>query len=402
MRPRQGLIELFSTFVQFDADRFNGWVADPRLKRSIEKALNSQLPSSSIESFWALYWHKQWEEQTTQLAKNHLLAYLQEPCYWVAQKAAHNFTSSQYSLTDCFQLATIQIDKVLKGFDAQQGFNLKSYASAAFNSIIRDHLRQKGEVDICTDWSLLRKVSQKRLCQALEQRGISSTALDSYVLAWTCFKTCYVPNQKNSTRRLEKPGSEVWAAIATLYGAERYTNLAKAGEAISAKQIESWMSTCAKAIRDYLYPASVSINAPTPGHGSSEFIDQLTQSDQLTPLTHLISQEEQDLRQQQQTDLSNLLQQMIEALDPGAKSLLQLYYSGSTTQQQIAAELNLKQYAISRQLGRIRKALLLGLTTWSQETLHITPSSDVLKYTSVVLEEWLQHHFAGFPQPAAD
>ncbi len=388
--------------MQFDGDRFQRWVADPRLKRSIEVALKAQGTSLATENFWALYWHKQWQGQTTQLAKNHLLAYLQESGYWVAQKAATNFTSAQYSLADCFQLAMIQVDKVLKGFDAQQGFNLKSYASAAFNSIIRDHLRQRGEVDICTDWSLLRKVSQKRLGQALGQRGLSGPVMESYLLAWACFKACYVPQHKSSTRRLAKPSPDVWAAMAALYAAERYTQLTEAGAAASAKQIESWMTTCAKAVRDYLYPASVSINAAKPGHESSELVDYLTQDDQLTPLTNLISHEEQELRQQQQADLSNLLRDRLRTLDPGSQALLQLYYSGSATQQQIAAELNLKQYAISRQLSRIRKELLLELSQWSQKTLHITPSSDVLKYTSVVLEEWLQNYFAGSPQPTAD
>lgn len=401
MRPRQSLIDLFSTLIQFDGDRFQRWVSDPHLKRSMERQLNAQPVDTSSESFWALYWHKQ-QGQMPQLAKNHLLAYLQESCYWVAQKAATGFTSNQYSLTDCFQLAIIQVDKVLQGFDSQQGFNLKSYASAAFNSIIRDHLRQRGEVDICTDWSLLRKVSQKRLGQALAQRGLRGAVMESYILAWSCFNTCYVPDQQSSTRRLVKPSPEVWAAIVALYNSERQTQLAGGGEAASAKQVETWLATSAKAVRDYLYPTSVSINAPKPGHESSEFIDQLTSADQLPPLTSLISQEEQTLRQQQQADLTQAIKRTIATLDPAMQKLLTLYYSRSATQQQIAAQLDLKQYAISRQLSRIRKVLLTGLTQWAQETLHITPSSDVLKYTSAVLEEWLEHYYADSTQPAAD
>lgn len=402
LSPRQSLVDLFSTLIQFDGDQFQRWVADPRLKRSMEKQLSVSGATADTDNFWALYWHKQWQGQTSPLAKNHLIAYLQESCYWVSRKAATNFTSTQYRLSDCFQLALIQVDKVLHGFDSQQGFNLKSYASAAFNSIIRDHLRQRGEVDICTDWSLLRKVSQKRLGQALMQRGLSGPVLDSYILTWTCFKVCYVPQQKSSTRQLSKPSPEVWNAIAALYNAERQTQLAAGSEVASAKQVEAWLTSCARAVRDYLYPTSVSINAPRPGQDSSEFIDQLSEDDQLPPLSHLISQEEQDLRHKQHMDLARVIQSTLEALDPAAQTLLQLYYSGTATQQQIAAQLNLKQYAISRQISRIRKELLKSLAQWSQATLHITPSSDVLKYTSAVLEEWLTNYYTSSPPPAAD
>lgn len=402
MRPRHSLVELFSTLIQFDGDQFQRWVVDQHLKRNMEGRVTMEGAGGGTENFWALYWHKQWENSSPRLAKNHLVAYLQEPCYWIARKAATHFTSTQYSLADCFQLAIIQVDKVLQGFDSQQGFNLKSYASAAFNSIIRDHLRQRGEVDICTDWSLLRKVSQKRLGQALEQQGLTPAVVDAYRLAWVCFKTCYVPQQKSSTRRLNKPGQEVWAAITELYNTERKTQLPNGGELASPKQVETWLSTCARAVRSYLYPSSVSINAPKPGQESTEFIDQLTGEDQLLPLSSLISQEEQDLRQQQQQDLAAVIKAALGSLDPTARELLRLYYSGTATQQQIAAQLNLKQYAISRQLSRIRKELLKRLSQWSQETLHITPSSDVLKYTSAVLEEWLANYYANDSHPAAE
>ena len=401
MRPRQSLTDLFSTLIQFDGDQFGRWVIDQRLKRNMQKCAATQGAIAGTENFWALYWHKQCEGEVCKSAKNHLVAYLQEPCYWVARKAAVNFTSSQYGLADCFQLGIIQVDKVLKGFDSQQGFNLKSYASASFN-IIRDHLRQQGEVDICTDWSLLRKVSQKRLGQALTQRGVTDSIIESYILAWNCFKACYVPQQKSSTRSLSRPTSEIWAAMTELYNSERKIQLAGAREAATAKQIETWLSTCAKAVREYLYPSSVSMNAAKPGQETTEFIDQLTEEDQLPPLTSLISQEEQEQRQQQQRDLAQVIQANIDTLDETAKSLLRLYYSGNATQQQIAAQLNLKQYAISRQLSRIRKHLLKGIAQWSLETLHITPSSDVLKYTSGVLEEWLESYYADTTQPAAD
>jgi len=58
MRPRQSIIESFSTFVQFDVDRFSGWASDPKLRRSMQSCLARFPQPETPENFWALYWYK--------------------------------------------------------------------------------------------------------------------------------------------------------------------------------------------------------------------------------------------------------------------------------------------------------------------------------------------------------
>jgi DNA-binding transcriptional regulator LsrR (DeoR family) len=101
-------------------------------------------------------------------------------------------------------------------------------------------------------------------------------------------------------------------------------------------------------------------------------------------------QERQDQRQQ----LSSLLVNAIQQLDPESRQLIQLYYQEGLTQQQMADRMQMKQYTVSRRLTRVRESLLTILANWSQTTLHITPSSDLLTHTSTALEEWLQSHYA--------
>src|SRR6478672_7804279 len=157
MRPRHNLVEIFSTFLQFDADRLSGWVTEPRLRRSMQRCLEQSSSASTTDYFWALYWYKIWQAHSESLAEAHLSAYLQEVGYWAAQKTATSFASSQYTLADCFQIAIARIGTVLKGFNPQQGFSLKNYAASLFSSAIKELLRQRQEIDICTDWALLRK-----------------------------------------------------------------------------------------------------------------------------------------------------------------------------------------------------------------------------------------------------
>ncbi len=389
MRPRQDTIEIFSTFLQLDAERFRGWATEPKLRRSMQSCL-ARLPQLDSEEFWALYWHKVWQTQPASLAGTHLSAYLQEACYWAAQKTRPSLANAQYTLSDCFQMAIAQLDKVLKGFKPNYGFGLKSYASATFSSLIKEILRQQHEAAICTDWALLRKISQKRLIESL-QADLTSETIASYVLAWNCFKTIYVPTQATRTSKLPKPDHATWEAIAKLYNAERHQIHPSVPEC-RAENLEKWINDCAKAVRSYLYPTFTSINTPKVGQ-SGELLDDLPDP-QESLLNEIIAQEEEQERHVQQTQLNTVLVEAVAKLEPQAQRLLQLYYGQGLRQQQMANQLDLKQYMVSRQLTRSRESLLLALARWSQETMHISLTSDLLNNINTVLEEWLQRHYS--------
>ena len=392
MLPRQDTVEIFSTFIQFDYDRVSTWATDTRLRRSMRQCLN-QIPTERSENFWALYWHQIWQVQPKSVAREHLAAYLQESCFWSSTKTINGFTSTQYTVPDCFQVAIAGLDKVLKGFDRERGFNLKSYASITFGNLIRELLRQKREIDICSDWSLLRKISQKRMTEALADAGLDPEVIESYILAWNCLKIIYVPERASSTRKLPKPEPETWAAIANLYNQERTTQLNQPGATATSEDIEKWMLICVRAVRSHLFPNVTSINQPKPGYDSGEIVDSIVGEVDDSLLTNLIADEEVQQRSQQQDDINQFLSATIQKLKPEEQKLLELYYSLQLKQAEIAKELNTQQYTVSRQLARARKKLLKALAKWSQETMHISLTSDVLDNISSLLEEWLAGHY---------
>ncbi|MBD1855136.1 MULTISPECIES: sigma-70 family RNA polymerase sigma factor [Leptolyngbya] len=385
MRSRQDPLETFSTFLQFEGDRASTWATDARLRRRMQKCLES---ASGSLNFWSLYWLKIWQEKSDRGAVDHLTAYLQETCYWSAHKMLLNFAAVQYTLPDCFQVAIVKVEKILQNFNAQQGFNLQNYASAIFSSTIRDTLRQRQEVDICTNWALLRKVSQKRLVESLENAGLSAETIASYVLAWNCFKTLYVPTQATGTRKLPRPDDQTWTTIAQQYNKNREALLET-----TPTLIEKWLITCANAARNYLNPTLVSINTPKPGYDSGELLDDVPESPRESLIADLIAEEEIQERQAQRSNLNQVLETAIAQLDEELQSILRLYYAENCTQQQMATRLNIKQYTISRRLTKAKELLLKSLATWSQETLHISLTPALLQSMSAVLEDWLQTHY---------
>ncbi len=393
MRSRQGIIELFTTFLEFDADRVSGWAIDGKLRRNILSYQARLSEPENSENFWGVFWYKMWQNQAQSLARGHLSAYLQEVCYWVANKTVTNFSSGQYTLSDCFQMVTTRTDKVLKGFKPEMGFNLKNYASAIFSSELKEMLRQQNEVDICTNWRLLRRLTQKRLVESLQNVGLSADAIERYVLAWKCYQSLYAPQQPTGTRKLTRPDDAIWQAIAQLYNFQRHTQLSQAGSECSAETIEKWLAACAKAARAYFYPNFTSLNAPKGDDDSGEFQDILPQLKQESLLTEIIAQEELLDRQSQQSQISTALIAALNELDGEAQNIIKLYYSQGLTQQQIAQQLGVKQYTVSRRLRKSQDLLLLKLATWTKESLHVSLNSLVLNYMSTVLEEWLKVHY---------
>ena len=393
MQPRQDIVKIFSTFIQFDCDRFNGWATDPRLRRSMKQCLEKVSNSETSENFWALYWHKIWLEQPQGLAKQHLTAYLQEVCFWSTQKTISGFASTQYGIADCFQAAIIKIDKIFKGFNSDRGFNLRSYASITFGNLVRELLRQKQEIDISSEWSLLRKLSQKRLTESLENAGRDFKTIESYVLAWNCFRQIYVPERANSTRQLQKPDEATWKAIIKLYNEERYGQLSDPGKPLTIQPIEAILLICAKAARAYFNPTVTSLNQPKPGYDSGEILSDIVGEVDDSLLTEAIIEEEVRQRTQQHSDLDRVLTEALNSLSQEERKLLELYYQQGLKQAEIAQQLKTQQYNISRKLAKTRNHLLKALARWSENSLHISLTSDILKGISALLEEWLFGHY---------
>jgi RNA polymerase sigma factor (sigma-70 family) len=333
-----------------------------------------------------------WQTQAppaNQLAAAHITAYLQEVCYWVAQRITTNFASQQ-SVADLFQTAMAKIHRILQGFNPQYSQNLKGYAEFVFSNLVKESLRQSQEVDICTDWGLLHKLTQKRLMEALQNTGLGEKENAAYVLAWKCFKELYTPDPTRKTRKLSKPDLVTWQAIAQLYNSQRLTQLAAPSAEIQPETLEKWLLASAKAVRNLLYPKPI---APSVDQEMGDLIDNLPDVQQESLLTEAIRQEEATLRQSQQQQLTELLTATIATLDPEAQALLQAYYGEEQTQQQIAKQLGIQQFHVSRRLTRLRKTLLTALGQWAKESLHVSPTSDVIEGMSAVLEEWLTTHY---------
>ncbi|MBN4006222.1 sigma-70 family RNA polymerase sigma factor [Nostoc sp. LPT] len=389
MRPRQKIIEMFSTFVELEGDRFSKWLIDIKLHRNIQNSLESSPSVPNSENFWALHWHKCWREKSNSLARMHLSAYLQEPNYWAAKKTIAKFTNSQHSLADYFQMANAEIETILKNFNLEKCSSLKAYATIAVPSRLKDILRQRKEADICTNWALLRKVSKKQLLEALAQAGLSPILIAQYRLAWTCFKELYVQNQPGGTKSLPEPEPQLWEAIVNLYNCERQNQLTQPTPQCTREKMEQWLTQIAMYVRGYLYPPVSSLNAAISKDDSTTTFDLPDPfSDSL--IAQMITQEDAQNQQNQQSQIEVVLLKTLQTFEAKSQEILKLYYQQGLTQPQIVERLQMSQSTVSRRLLKTRELMLKALIQWSQDTLNISVTSNLVNDMSSALEEWLK------------
>ena len=248
------------------------------------------------------------------------------------------------------------------------------------------------EADICSDVALLLKVSRRRLIKSLRNMGLNKQNIENYILAWECFGELYT-TINTEIRQRRKLDVAVLEAIANLYNS-RILNCGASSPAVDEQTIEKWLLSSARAIRNFLYPHLISAYAALRDDRDTTLFDMLPGNVEHSLITEIIEEEEAATFKNQQTQLNEVLNQARASLDNKSQQLLQVYYSQQFTQTEIAKKLEIKQYKVSRMLSSIRKSLLLTLTQWSQDTLHICPTSDVIASINISLEEWLKCYYS--------
>lgn len=405
---RSGLVEVFSTFLRFEHERTAGWLSDRRLHRSIERLLHAPDAPNS-EKFWVNYWQALWREHAPEtvspasppadspnsqhrLALGHLTAYLQETCFWSVQRVMGRLDSAQYQTVDGFQIAIAQVPKLLQAFDPNRPASFKTYANTAFANLIRTHLRRRREVDLCSTWGLLVKLSRKQVQEALANAGLSEQDIIAYRLLWQSLQQHYHPTKLQSQRQLAAPSAETLAQVAIDY-TQACLVASIPQEALIPDQMIQRLQTIAQHVRAYLYPNVRSLNV-TYADSEDDWLSNLPDWEDQTPMTNLVAEEEGLERHDRQSQLNQVISDAIVNLEPMMQDLLRLYYQEQATQQAIAKQLQTQQYTISRKLTKARQQLLRAVAQWTQTELHISLNSDVIESISTTLEDWLQLHYA--------
>lgn len=400
----------FVNFLIFKEDNLYEWVTDRKSEQKMiaffQKKFNFNVLEENEhsnenvsedeylnENFISLYLFKTWKKQPESVVKQFLLAYLQESCYWAVEsiyKAIKHQTKSvgaycKYSLRDCFYMGIDKTYKVLEKFSIGKSLTLKSYAKKRFWTLLRDELRERRETNICTDWSLLRKLNPGRIKKNLKNRGYCESSIAQYILAWQCFVEIYVPNQGNSTTRLNEPRPNTWKEIATLYNTRRMHCLNSPGSECQPETIKQWLIDCVRIEREHYHIKNEKL---------FNFGDELSLPNDVLEVSERLEVDSIFLKEQAPV-IETFLKRTLNNLKPEQQQLLSLYYGREKiSQAKIGEQFGMKQYQVARKLKQIISQMTIALSKWSKDQLNITLTSERLNDISELLKCWLIEYFS--------
>ncbi|MDJ0706969.1 MAG: sigma-70 family RNA polymerase sigma factor [Leptolyngbyaceae cyanobacterium MO_188.B28] len=108
----------------------------------------------------------------------------------------------------------------------------------------------------------------------------------------------------------------------------------------------------------------------------------------------IIAQEEAQEKNILKVQLQQTLISALSQLDRQTQQLLELYYARGVSQRDIAEQMELKQYTVSRRLSKSREKLIAAILKWSQTQLQISLHSEQAGSVSKLLEEWLSIYYS--------
>jgi len=317
---------------------------------------------------WAQYWLSRALQQDP-VAKEHLYAYLQESCYYIAVQLAEKFPLLDWA--NCFQEAEailLESDSLFSRYDSTRS-SVITYARMKIDSKVKEALISTG---IRSDAGLLRWLTEKRLRKYLKNYGVKEQELADLILAWQCFQEIYVPSY-TSRKSLLMPTKECYEEIAKRYN-QKSTTKTSSGENI-AEQIAECVRAARKPKENILRILFSDSLDKDPSKGND--LDKVNNSNEEDDLDEDNNTREDKLGEEndfenleevksQQIKIRDCLISTFEALPTEAKLMLRLYHGLNLTHTDIVQVLKLNgisisQSTVSRRIKDSKRALLREL-----------------------------------------
>lgn len=201
MQKRSNLVAQFSSFLclkEEDSSSIIYWKKHPELERNIRLLQRQQIISSEedIVAQEILRWLRQNQDS---LQHRHLIAYLQESCFFATEKVYQRLQNywDLFTWQDYFQWSNLLVSsplKLLSKYDTNFGAKLKTYAKNKIEYQLIDQAYQYMGWERASDWGLLKQLKTNHQSKCLQSiGGLSGKILDQYLLIWGCFNLIYKP-----------------------------------------------------------------------------------------------------------------------------------------------------------------------------------------------------------------
>ena len=386
--------EQFSTFFDVEELRNNLIITHltPMLKlvNNLDTIL-TYYPDENAESLAKIFIREMQKNNHTKLYEEHLSAYLEEVCFWLAIRELYQeLKPLKYSRLDCFQEARkVASDpmKIYKTYNFKDS-SPKTWGKIQIKSRVKQTILLGRDFGKYGTWSALKYLSEKILREALQAKsGIKAKKeIESHVLVVNYYKEIYPSSQsKKNKGKLPEPNQAQWEEIQKYYNfrcSEYNKKLSAHGcdrlEPITNFQvIKEKFLTCYSAAKNYICIVEDTI----------ENIDIV--ADEFIPVNH----QEEEIETEQKQQITSICFDEFAKLPPESQKLMQLHYGLGISQTEMQKIFNFKQPKISRKIKQSEQKLLKALVKWSQENLGITLDEGIIKEKNQPFKHWLKNNF---------
>ncbi len=404
MSINRDIKEKFSTFFDLEEQpsnlRINNLLKAPKLANHFYHIFQS-CPDGTAEYFAKNFVKELQKNNHTKLYEEHLSAYLEEPCFWLAEelyKQLRQLRQLNYSRLDCFQEARKVASQPITIYKT---YNFKDSNPMTWGKRqIKSKVKQTVYVgrDFCKygTWCGLKYLSEKILREALQAKsGITEKKeIESHVLVVNAYKEIYRSSQlKKFEGRLPEPNQAQWEEIQKYYNfrCSEYNKKLSADESDRLEVITNFQVikekfiTCYSVARNYICMVEETVE-------NIDIISNEIMADNQHEVI-AVNHPEKEIETEEKQQIVSICLYEFAKLPPESQKLIQLFYGLGISQTEMKEIFGLQQFQISRKIKRSEKKLLEALVTWSKANLEITPNEGIIKEQNQALKEWLRDYF---------
>lgn len=406
--PKREFDEQFFTFITPDENTGGvlnhfRWRTEPRLHQNVisqrqhnedfEQFFQDKNAASLVEYFLNLCQDDFNSIPTQNIARWHLTAYLEKPCYQAVTErfyAFRDFQNQQNTWEHYLHVGQTltnnphTLSQIYRKYQEKSNepnnsevSNLESHFKWHLVNLIRDIIQQQTGQGKYSPWYSLKKASSAQLTQRLIALGIHETQISPYLNAKESLFEVY----SKSGRRWLKPTPQQYRD-ATQFYQHHYSSL-------TVEQFQQLVLTCLRALQ-----SSPSINYV--GADIERYCVETNRQEEIALAEPLFTLEEEQTEQKIHNtleELNQLLAQEVETFqaEESKGEMLLLHLGLTLSGSSIANYLRMSQSTVSRTLPRLHRQLLKKAAIWAKERFDLDIKA--LAAVEAYIAGWVQQQY---------
>ncbi|NES22840.1 MAG: hypothetical protein F6K41_28940 [Symploca sp. SIO3E6] len=342
---------------------------------------------SIVRKFLEIYQHEETTERDKELAKWHLTAYLETPCYQAASKRFATFSNFN-DLTDDWEYylhlarcLTNNPEEILRIYRKyrRRGYDLEKHFMWEIASKIRDLSYQATGQGKYSPWYSLKNTSASTLTQALFNHGVRQENIERYLVVKSCLFEVYAKSEQG---RWLAPTINEYQAAANYCTRYHFT--------IDFLKIQKLITICLEVLRSS--PKFISCGTDNNLDViENHSVNDISEPDPLLAIAEDLSREKM---QSYAEGINQVLTQGWSAFkqrDIDHETMLLLRYGLGLSQASTAAQIGVHQTTVREHCLQFQEQLLEAVGIWLIERLGINLQQ--LENVDKYLDYWVQQQY---------